>query len=77
MRNETKLYLKKYWFRFAFMLFGMILMICGDIGEDPRQALFIGGVAIALCGATLIDSARISDLDERIESLEKKSDESF
>lgn len=77
MKNETRQVLKKYWFRFAITIVGMIFIFYGDPGEDLRLTLFICGGFIAFCGLSLIDSRRISDLDERIESLEKKSDESF
>ena len=77
MRNETRQVLKKYWFRFAIAIVGMIFIFCGDPGEDLRVTLFIRGGFITFCGIALIDSQRIHDLDQRIESLEKKSDESF
>ena len=71
MRTELKEHLKNYWFRYAITLFGVFFMISGDIGDDPKLALFICGGFIVFCGLSLINSERISDLGEKIEDLEK------
>ena len=72
MRTELKEHLKKYWYRYAITLFGAIFLISGDIGDDPKLTLFVCGGFITLCGFSLIDSQRISDLNKKIEDLERK-----
>lgn len=76
MRTELKEHLKKYWFRYAITLSGIIFLFNGDI-DDPKLALFVCGGFMAFCGLNLIDSQRISDLKKKIEDLEKRLDESF
>lgn len=70
MRTEVKEHLKKYWLRYAITLFGVIFLFMGDIGDDPKLALFVCGGFITFCGLTLIDSQRIFDLKKKIEELE-------
>ena len=41
MRSELKEYLKNYWFRYAITFFGVFFMICGEIDDDPKLALFV------------------------------------
>lgn len=72
MRTELKEHLKNYWFRYAITFFGVFFMICGEIDDDPKLALFVCGGFMVFCGLSLINSQRISDLREKIEDLERK-----
>lgn len=71
MKTKLKEHLKKYWFRYAITLFGMIFLFIGDI-DDPKIALFVCGGFITFCGLNLIESQRISDLKKKIEDFEKE-----
>ena len=72
MRTELKEHLKKYWYRYAITLFGLFFLFAGDIGDDPKLALFVCGGFIVFCGLSLIEFQSISDLREKIEDLERK-----
>lgn len=75
MRTDLKKHLQNYWFRDMMAIFGIIVMTLG--AWAPDDFLFLCGGVMALCGTSLIQSQRISDLDKKIKDLEKRLDESF
>lgn len=75
MRTDLKKHLQNYWFRDMMAIFGIIVMTLG--AAAPDDFLFLCGGVMALCGVNLIQSQRISDLNEKIKDLEKRLDESF
>lgn len=67
MTDKVRRLLKECWWRIAIYVLGFALMLISGAPEDDRTAIFVCGGFLAMAGVSLLESVRISHLEDKVE----------
>lgn len=70
MTDKARRFLKECWWRIAIYVLGFALMLISGAPEDDHTTIFVCGGFLAMVGIHLLQSARISRLEDEVEEIE-------
>lgn len=70
MTDKARRFLKECWWRIAIYVLGFTLMLISGAPEDDHTTIFVCGGFLVLTGVSLLESVRISHLEDKVEEIE-------